>query len=165
MNSYVRDLLERYRKKGILIDTNLLLMYFLGSLSVEEIPKFKRTQKYTVDDFYILSSVIEYVENVVTTPNILTEVSNLSWQLPEHLLHRYTQVFVRGIKALQEHSLSSAEIAQTDEIHVFGLTDAGIFLSAKNRYLVITDDFRLSQYLQYQKVDAINFNHIRNITW
>ncbi len=165
MSDYIEDLLSRYRRKGALIDTNLLLVYFLGSLDVKEIPKYKRTKMYTEEDFYILSKIITYMENIVTTPSILTEISNLSWQLPEHILKKYTGVFVRGINALQEDYLPSKEISKTNEIHRFGITDAGIFLSAKDRYLVITDDFRLSQYLQFQKIDVINFNHIRSINW
>ena len=35
----------------------------------------------------------------------------------------------------------------------------------QGQYLVLTDDFRLSQYLPKIQVDAINFNHIRMYNW
>jgi hypothetical protein len=38
-------------------------------------------------------------------------------------------------------------------------------LLVKNRYLLLTDDFRLSQYFASAGGDAINFNHIRTASW
>ena len=43
----------------------------------------------------------------------------------------------------------------------FGLTDTAILLAAKGKYLVLTDDFPLAQYLQTEAIDVINFNHVR----
>ncbi len=43
----------------------------------------------------------------------------------------------------------------------FGLTDTGIVHSARGRFLVLTDDFRLAGYLQRQGIDVVNFNYLR----
>jgi uncharacterized protein YacL len=42
-----------------------------------------------------------------------------------------------------------------------GLTDTAIFRAATGKFLVLTDDFRLAQYLSSQNVDVVNFNHLR----
>ena len=39
----VLDLLARYYTKGIIIDTNILLLYLVGSTNRERITRFKRT--------------------------------------------------------------------------------------------------------------------------
>ena len=43
----------------------------------------------------------------------------------------------------------------------FGLTDTAILRAARREYLVLTDDFRLAQYLGSRNIDVINFNHLR----
>ena len=43
--------------------------------------------------------------------------------------------------------------------------DTGILRLARGKYLVLTDDFRLSQYLQKMEIDVLNFNHIRPLGW
>ena len=38
MNDYLLDLFTKYRKSGILIDTNILLLFVVGSLNPDLIP-------------------------------------------------------------------------------------------------------------------------------
>ena len=78
----IRDLLDRYRRKGILIDTNLLLLFVVGSCNVKHIGTFKRTKKFIPADFEALRRMLGNFRRLVTTPNILTEVSNFLGQLP-----------------------------------------------------------------------------------
>ncbi len=74
---------NKYKTKGLLIDSNLLLLYFIGSYNIDLITSYKRTKKYTREDFYTLKDFTNSFNKLVTTPNILTEVSNLSTQLNE----------------------------------------------------------------------------------
>ena len=46
-----------------------------------------------------------------------------------------------------------------------GLTDSVISQLAQSRYLVLTDDLKLTIHLQTNGVDAINFNHLRILNW
>jgi len=39
------------RSKGLLVDTNLLLLYIVGSLNPEKIARHKRTDKFTIEDY------------------------------------------------------------------------------------------------------------------
>lgn len=158
---YVRDLLSRYRNKGILIDTNLLLLYFIGQFNPSQIPKFKRTSKFTTSDFRILLFVFKQFHKVVTTPNILTEVSNLSNQLPDNLKQAFYSEFANQISAFDERHTPSASICSQDHFIKFGLTDSGIIESAASEYLILTDDFKLANFLESRQAAVINFNHIR----
>lgn len=83
IDRYTISLLESYRQKGILVDTNILLLYFVGSVNPKRISQFKRTNQFNVDDFQLLVQILGYFQKIVTTPNILTEVSNLTGQLTE----------------------------------------------------------------------------------
>jgi hypothetical protein len=154
-------LISRYKNKGILIDTNLLLVYLIGSIKPELISKFKRTKSYIKEDYQTLHNLIDYFGLVVTTPNILTEVNNLPNSLDGKYTSRFYQIFSETIMVLEEHCMSSKKAAGTSEFGKFGITDTTLFYISKSNYLLLTDDFRLSQYVQSQNGDVINFNHIR----
>lgn len=162
MNASVKQLLQQYRRLGILIDTNILVLYFVGSFNQELIPTFKRTRTFTKEDYSLVVDIFNYFEVKVATPNILTEVSNLLGQLAEYLKPECFARFAKGISLLDEHYILSVDIAQVEGFKRFGLTDIGILNLARSTYLVLTDDFKLSQYLQKQGVDVLNFNHIRS---
>ncbi|MGO8790527.1 MAG: PIN domain-containing protein [Terriglobia bacterium] len=160
MNSYV-EAINTYRTKGLLIDTNLLLLLFVGFHGRKGIQRFKRTIQFTPEDFDCLARVIRLFKLVVTTPSVLTEVSNLLGQLPEGTRRPVFQILSRAIPTFHENFTSSRDLAQAPCFPKFGLTDAGIVQSAKGELLVLTDDFRLAGYLASHGIDVINFNHLR----
>jgi rRNA-processing protein FCF1 len=159
--NHVKDLLSRYSNKGILIDSNLLLLYFVGKYKPSEIPKFKRTASFEINDFRLLLSILRRFNKIITTPNILTEVSNLSNQLPNNFKLTYYSEFANQVLLLDEKYITSSNICSLEHFRKFGLTDSGIIEAAKNQHLVLTDDFKLTNFLENMKVDVINFNHIR----
>ena len=157
--------LQRYRQAGILVDTNILLLLFIGAFDRDLIQRFKRTRQFTVEDYATLISILGRFDKIATTPHILTEVSNLSGQLAEPARSEYFKKFSSDITLLEEENVASRDVATMQEFVRFGLTDTGIIRLARGRYLVLTDDFRLSQYLQSVGVDVVNFNHIRTANW
>ena len=76
-------LMQRYHSRGVLVDTNILLLYFVGKFKREQVPNFKRTAQFTPEDFDLLFRLLSRFDHIVTTPNVLSEVSNLSAQLGE----------------------------------------------------------------------------------
>ena len=163
--SEIDQLAQRYKQMGIFVDTNILLLYFIGAFDQNLIPKFKRTRQFIVEDHTILVRILDFFDKVVTTPNILTEVSNLSGQLGEPVRSEYFKKLSSDITLLEEEYVASQDVGDMQEFVRFGLTDAGVIYLTRGKYLVLTDDFRLSQYLQSTGVDTINFNHIRSAYW
>jgi hypothetical protein len=161
----VARLLSKYKNKGALIDSNLLLVYCVGVYDPARIARFKRTAAFTTDDFELLTHFFSFFEKIVTTPNILTEVNGFSNQLSEDLKLKYYPEFAKQITRLEEHYLPSAEISALASFDRLGLTDLGIAKLVRNKYLVLSDDLRLVIHLQNSGVDAINFNHIRTLGW
>lgn len=162
---HLERLLAQYKSKGVLIDTNLLLLYFVGMYDPQRIPKFKRTEIFTVEDFYTLLSFFNYFSKVITTPNVLTEVNSLANQLPDNLKATFYPQFAERLAVLEEHYTESAKLSSMTQFPKIGLTDCGILDLVQGQYLVLTDDFRLVGHLEKQGVDVINFNHIRTINW
>ena len=158
-------LLNAYRSKGVLVDSNLLLLYFVGLFDPSRISTFKRTASFSAGDFHLLNKLLGQFHRVVTTPNILTEVNSLSNQLPERAKETYYFVFSRVVTVLEEHYVRSAQAVTLPSFARFGLTDSAITELARSQYLVLTDDLKLAIYLQTNGVDAINFNHLRVLNW
>jgi len=159
------NLITRYQKAGVIVDTNLLLLYFVGSYDAAAIPIFKRTRKYTTDDFHLLARFLSLFELVVVTPHILTEVSNLSHQLPEDILHALADVVTVKVQSLRETFRPSSELCRLPQFRTLGLADTAICDVSRSGYLVLTDDFPLSGNLRALGIDVLNFNHLRTIRW
>jgi hypothetical protein len=160
----ISHLVSAYRGKGLLVDSNLLLLYFVGSYDPARISTFKGTSAkgFREDDFNLLIKLVGRFEKIVTTPNILTEVSNLSNQLRRDEKQTYYADFASQVQTLTEHYTESKEISRLPHFADLGLTDSGIMKLARGSFLVLTDDGPLFGYLQNVGIDAINFNHVRD---
>ncbi|MEH2172971.1 PIN domain-containing protein [Nostoc sp.] len=168
MKNFIASLVRRYCQKGVLIDTNILLLFLVGSVNQERITKFNRTQQFIPEDYELLLEFIARFQKLVTTPNILTEVNSLANQLGEpersQCFALFAQ-FVKNVALLDEYYIKSLDAVNTEKFVKFGLTDSGILTLSKGKYLVLTDDFKLASYLQSVEVDVINFNNIRVFNW
>ena len=158
-------LIEKYRAKGVLVDSNLLLLYFIGRYDRKLVSMFKRTNAYAVEEFELLARLLALFRVLVTTPNILTEVSNLAGQLPDRVQPSYFQTFRDQLVVLDEQYVSSASACRTRFFERFGLTDSVIAEAARNGLLVLTADLALALLLEQLGIDLINFNHIRHLAW
>ncbi|PZO17256.1 MAG: hypothetical protein DCF25_11410 [Leptolyngbya foveolarum] len=155
----IESLLRRYFSKGILVDTNILLLLFVGELGRERITKFGRTEQFTPNDYDILIDLLQRFTVIATTPNILTEVNSLLNKLGEPA----REVFAKGLVLLEETYIPSREIASLDWSFLkYGLTDCGIAEAAQNKYLVLTDDLKVAVYFNQRGIDTINFNNLRS---
>ncbi len=165
MNEHAEQLLARNRNKGALIDTNLLLLLFVGSVRRDLISKFKRVSKFAVEDYDTLFNVVNYFGKIFTTPNILTEVSNLAGQLSGADRDDCFERFAATLTLLEEKYIPSATVAQSKPFKKFGITDACIAQIAGQGHLIITDDFALYHYLIGSGYDALNFYHLAPMNW
>jgi len=154
---------KQYRKKGIIVDTNLLLLVIAGGTS--SIVDFKRTSGYTTDDYLLLLNVIDQFEKLVSTPHILAEVSNLTNGLYGKQLNDFYTTFKNSLLTIVEVHSTALKICENLELSPYGLADVGIIAAAKNNYLVLTDDLRVAGFAHQHCVDVVNFNHIREAYW
>ena len=149
----------------LVIDTNLLLVLLVGAQDRNQIPRFKRTSRYTVEDYDHLANYVAGFRRVVVTPNVLTEVSNLAGQLAEPLRSRVRgQLGVFAATQAAERYVPSSEAVKERDFLRLGLADATVVLAASNpdeKFAVLTDDLDLYRMLLAEDVDAVNFFHLR----
>ncbi|MBE9049587.1 hypothetical protein IQ243_04045 [Nostocales cyanobacterium LEGE 11386] len=165
MKDYILALFQSYKQKGVLIDTNILVLWFVGTVNRPRISQFNRTEKFLPEDYDLLVSILSYFSKIVTTPNVLTEVNSLINQIGEPERSQCYSVFTQAMTTLDEFYIESVHAVQLDNFTKYGLTDCGIVSLAKNQYLVLTDDFKLANYLQKISIDTINFNNLRTYGW
>ena len=145
----IRGLVQRHKNRGVVIDTNLLLLYVIGLSGVIRIQDFKRTNQFTDDDFRTISHFVKVFGKILTTPNILTEVNSLSNQLKNHQKPRCYDSFNQCLQHLfEERYLESTMIGPLRTFSKFGLTDAGTIQLAEEQHLILTDDFQMANYLE-----------------
>lgn len=157
MNQYIEYMISEYKKKEIVVDTNLLLLLLIGRYDIYLISKFKRTETYSIDDYRLLEKLISHFPGIITSPNILTEISNLS----DGISQEYFSTFAKQIKTFNEQTIPSSNISEEPIFIKLGLTDAGISMFAKNRHLIVTVDLPLANFLETSGLPVINFNHLR----
>jgi hypothetical protein len=166
LSSYAEDLVERFRAKGVLVDTNLLLVYAIGKYdaSILDRQSFNRVAAYTREDFDLLSRLLKLFAKTVTTAHVLTEVSNWVGMLPQQqeiaCLRGFPQIFAEFF----ELPFDSLDLAKEDQFAYLGLADTAISKVAAE-YLVLTDDARFVGHLGNLGLDALNINHIREQVW
>lgn len=160
-------LVGKYRTKGILLDSNLLVLFFVGSVAPELVENFKRTrnQGFTRKESSLLQRVVAAVSRVVTTPHILTETSNYIFQLQDKARQTALQAIAQALRTFKERRAESKKLVQSNAFLNFGLTDCAVLDLPPKSYLVLSVDAPLVIALQKKGVDAINFNHLRQAGW
>lgn len=145
-----------------LLDTNLLVLLIVGSASRRYIGVHKRTRVYSPDDFDRLRRRLDQATGLLTTPNILSEASNLARQIREPARSVIGAVLQRFIASSAETYVESSKAASHPSYLRLGLTDAAILEAQTDDVVLLTDDLDL--YLASARAGraVINFSHDRD---
>lgn len=65
-------------RRLVVVDTSLLLLLIVGLLDKELIARHKKLSGFDVNDFDCLTELIDCFDDLIYTPHLLTEVSNLA---------------------------------------------------------------------------------------
>jgi rRNA-processing protein FCF1 len=147
-------------KRQLLLDTNLLILYLVGSYDPDRISHEKHTNIFNRDDFHLLRDFLQNFELIVT-PNILTELANLMDTLNKKTEMRLFAYLSTFINRWDETYIASKDI-HTPAFLKFGLADSVIHSLAEQGIIIMTVDFPLYHYLSGLNLGVINFNHLRS---
>ena len=156
--------MKTIQRNGLLIDTNLLILLLVGSChpSLIRTNKITANQGFDQNDFIRLRDFAGRFRKLVTTPHILTEVSNHTEKIKGPDRQTFIREFVGWLEIMEEQSEPARQLAGMEGFAEYGLTDSAIHHLARNGLAVITVDFRLVGFLQKRGVKAVNFNHLRH---
>jgi hypothetical protein len=158
-------LVRKHRGKGVLVDTNLFVLWLVGLVNPKRIPEFKRTRDFTVEDFHTLKELIDcFGAPLVTTQHVLSQVSDLTdLSGPERIAAR--RLFRAMVGEIDEKYDSAKHLVQHALFERFGLGDASVAAICERKILVLTADVQLQVALDSLGLDAINFNNVRPLGW
>ena len=149
---------------GYFLDANLLVLLVVGNENRDLIPKHRRLEHHSAEDFDILLELLENADRLYVTPNTLTETSNLLIQHgePERtLLMRRLQYLIHDSN---EIVVASIDASSNSRYQGLGLTDAALLELATIETPVLTVDFDLYlAAIESGEERAVNFNHFRNL--
>ena len=155
-------LMNKHRSKGVLVDTNLLVLLLVGSVNRRRILEFKRTQSFTMQDFDLLSRLIAWFEKLITTPHVLSQVSDLT-DLAGEEFWTVRGKFASLVELMDDSYDECKALVSQPRFSRLGLTDAAIATVCSRGILVLTTDVQLELALQQRGADALNFNHVRSL--
>ena len=145
-------------------------MLYVGLHDPERVESFSRTKQiggakepFTSLDFEVISALVRQFDRVVTTPHILTEVSNLLGQLSGDVKERCFAMFARHVAepTTIERVPPAKILTNTTEFVRFGIADTSTMQVAAEHYLVLTTDYKLYGYLHKNGLAAVNYNNYR----
>ena len=126
------------------------------------IARHRRLREFSVDDYDRLVGMLGMVDQVVVTPNTLTETSNLLAQHNEPERSRFFDVLRYVIESSQEITVASVDASRSRVLRRLGLTDAAVLdiVSAKTPGLTVDLELFIAA-LNKDPNAAVNFRHLR----
>lgn len=147
----------------LLVDTNLLVLLVVGTVNRGAISSYKRTSKYTAQDYDLLLRLVDPYPELLTLAHIAAEVSNLT-DMPGLDRERARRVLKELLHAemVQEPVLPSARASEHPVYDRLGIVDAAIAtLASERKCAVLTDDMDLYLALSSVGIPVDNFSHLR----
>ena len=159
MKSAMSPLLKQLSGKPVILDANVLLLYWCASFDPALVHSFKRLNSFSNEDVVLLTRTLRYFKTIATTPHVLTEVSNLANSLPEWRKAGWAGHFASQVSVVNEKWVSAKTIVREPAIFL-GLADAAL-CNLASTHVILTIDFPLSNYLETKRLNVLNFNHLR----
>lgn len=148
--------------RRVALDSNFVVLFVIGSVSVDLIGRHKRLRAFREQDFELLVERIAGVE-LVTTPNIMTESSNLVGQGLYGALKKQTMLALKSFcDQTSESYVRSRDAAIQPEYARLGMTDAAWLALLDGSTTLLTVDLDLYLAAAARGLAAENFNHVRD---
>lgn len=159
------DLISEHQAYGVLIDTNLLMLYLIGifdldKLKPDRIPK--RINKYSIDNFQQLKTLVSFFKHKYTTPGVLVETWNfLENMFDEQYFRSFRDFIAKEFKVYRERLLAKNDIMAEENFLELGFTDCSIQEAASfHNLLIVTDDLAAHIKFSRQGLSSLNMTNI-----
>ncbi len=128
---------------GYFIDSNLLVLYVVGSEGRYLIPKHKRLKGYSAEHYDLLLHLLQPIGRALVMPNTLTETDNLLKQHKEperSLLRRRLRSIIHES---DEVVVASVKASANNAFEWLGLADSALLEAVSPKTPLITVDLGL----------------------
>lgn len=133
--------------KRVSLDTNLLVLFCVGSADEASIVTNKRLQNYSIEDYRGLAGILSSFDALLSTPHSLAEVSNLlNISQRRATDRRLVQSFVDVIELIQEIQVAAKPLSIRSDFAIFGLADSAWLEYLDDNTLLLSADEALVNY-------------------
>jgi hypothetical protein len=144
---------------AVVLDANLLVLLVVGVASGSYIAKHKRLRAYTENDYTLLTELLSTAPNIIVTPNVVTETSNLAAHIAEPARSHIHRVLRTLLKTTEERYVESKLAAEHVAFIRLGITDAAILDVLSDGHTLLTADLDLYLEALRHGHKAVNFIH------
>jgi hypothetical protein len=155
----------RAARKGIVLDTNVFVLFVVGHYDRECVPKIKRSRGFDIDDVARLASLLALTRNLLVTTAILAETCNLLDRDNRDHDQRIFAALRALLRNAKEHHTAATQLADHPLFLRFGFADCSVADLADSGHLVVTDDLPLAAALEDKRLPVVNFNNLRSANW
>jgi hypothetical protein len=150
------------KNEALLLDTNVLLLFIVGTVDRERIGQVGATEQFDQDAYDLLAKIVQRFKVAVTTPHVMAETSNLLCRgadgvLADALLVRLKEMTI----VLNERFVTVKKLARASIAWPLGVADTGIVEAAEKGCVVLSVDAGLCGELNRRGLAVQNFNHLR----
>jgi len=150
--------------KTLVLDTNIFILFIIGTISPDKINSDRRTSIYKKEHYDYLLNIMKQYKNIITCPNIFTEVDNL---LNQHFWGEKKLVYLKLLKEILDKSIekyyASKDTVQDWIFEEVGLTDSVIIKMALESDLLISGDSALCEIAKSFGVQVFDFKEYVNL--
>ena len=150
------------RRVSVVVDTNLLVLFVVGKASRSFIAKHKRLTEFVAEDYDALVRILENASDLLVTPHVLAETSNLVGYIAEPARTEVMRVLQTLIRTATEVAVASKAAAEKKEFIRLGLTDAALLEATNQEVVLLSTDLELCIAAETTGKLAMNFNHVRD---
>ncbi len=148
--------------KKLIIDTNLLLLLVIGSIdNGKQIRNSSRLNAFQEKDYQILKEIISDYNEILITPYIATEVSNLidlnGWA--RNQTFEFLKLFFSSTLNFINFNIKLDTQGQT--FNTYGLTDNSLINLVKDHCILTNDDRLCSALYAVNPSNVIQFSVVR----
>jgi hypothetical protein len=157
-------LFKKMQEKGVLLDTNLLVLLVVGMADQKSINTHKKLGVYSLDDFRLLVATLGTCRKFVVTPHVLAETSNLVVHGMYGDLEKKAFLAIQGLLQVSNFSETHdylSTIVSNDGFLKYGVSDIGLLEALKGELVLLTDDFQLSGYAEGKGYDVLNYQNLQ----
>ncbi len=163
---YWENIVAKCKRKGILLDTELLLLLCVGIYKTQLVEKIKITNKYSVDDFNTVANIVAQFSPLYVSPQVLAEFSNHSDRLGNNVMREFYSSIGKILKDQLEVHIPKDVIIDENYLPVLGFTDVSMMKICEEKGCVLfTADLQLAGICNSKRINVVNFNHILGEKW
>lgn len=149
----------------LLIDTNSLVLYILGSTNPNYLKSNRKHARISAFDqrhYDLINGLIQTHDRLITSPNVWTEVDNLCTNYI-HGDDKYTYINIMKViinQSVEKYIETKESISDPTQFYHIGITDSIILKLAESCKTLITADSMLADFARSRSITVIDMKQI-----